>query len=923
MADPYALSYILTKLRIPAVQPRAILRPHLIELLSEESGRGFILVSAPAGYGKTTLLGEWARSLGHHDTVVVWFAIDPGDDAPSSFGAYLVAGLIETLGSTPELEHAAQLLRTSAEVDLQVILPAVINTLTLSERKCVLMLDDYHLVSSPAIHTAVAFLLEHLPNNLRIAIGSRSDPPLPLARLRAGGQMLELRAANLRFTLDETTRFLNEVMQLDLPPEMITTLRARSEGWAAGLHLAALSLTGREDKESFLESFDGSHRYLVEYLLEEVVDRQPEEVRRFLLGTSILERISAPLCEAILGPSSHSEAILAHIERANLFVVHLDDQGYWYRYHHLFRDFLQARLQKIQPDHLSALHRAASEWLATHGALREAARHVFQTRDWEYAAAFVEEHSFTMIVHSDIATIYEWCSTFPDEVLLKHPMLNIQYCLALAYSFRQQNREKVESRLRQVDQLIAGLKDRQLARELYELAAVVRTFLAMIPDATADAQELLDLANVIRGHYPDGNPGQFSGLLLTGYAYMALLDVYNAEQVLDTARQIALHEHLFFGYVEASFHLARLAHTQGNLRRAADICRLGRSEMEEQLDHAEQELPALGCLDIALGCVLLEQDQLEGAEECLLHGLELIGRQVNLYYLMTALIGLARLREVQGRPGEAKEYLARLEEAWPDLAFCTSALAIQIALRAAPGDPQALANGSAWLKDHSNFRDEDMPMPGAGPYGAAEAFYWADLASIRLQIATGDARQALSMIKHRLDIAEGLKLTTRVIELSLLEALAAAVEGDEGRAKEVIGRALGLGEEQSYVRIFDQGPEITRLVGQAAQRGNYSGYAVRLLEAIRSSQSAPFEDQRLPERLYEAPGYGWVETLSQRELEVLRLIALGASNQDIAEQLVITVGTVKSHINHLLRKLNAQNRTEAVARARLLGWLDL
>jgi LuxR family transcriptional regulator, maltose regulon positive regulatory protein len=923
MTDTFASSYILTKLRIPAIQPRSIPRPQLTELLTRESGRGFVLVSAPAGYGKTSLLSEWARFLVNHGTAVAWYAIDPGDDAAATFGAYLVAGLIQTLGITPELERAGQLLRSSAEVDLQVILPAVINTITLSESKTVLILDDYHLVSSPAIHTAVAFLLEHLPENMCIALGSRSDPPLPLARLRARGQMFEMRAADLRFTASETARFLNEVMQLDLAPEMVGALGARSEGWAAGLQLAALSLAGREDKESFLASFGGSHRYLVEYLLEEVVNRQPGEVSVFLLETSILERMCAPLCDAILGLDAQSEAILEQIERLNLFVVRLDDQAYWYRYHHLFRDFLQTHLQKTQSDRLSALHRAACEWLAPQGFLREAARHAFQTQDWEYVAAFVEEHTFTMIVHSDIATIYEWCAAFPEEVLRKHPLLNIQYCLALAYSFRRQNREKVEARLGEVDRIIAELENRQLAGELFELAAVVRTFLAMAPDATADAQELLDLTKVILDHYPEGNPGQFSGLLLTGYAHLALLDVSAAEQVLNTARQIALRERLYFGYVEASFHLARLAHTQGNLSRAADFCRQSRAEMEGLLEHAAQELPALGCLDIAQGCVLLEQNKLDEADRYLLQGLQQIGWKMNPYYLLTALVALARLREVQGRLKEANEYLTRLEETWPDTAFCTSALNILIALRAEPDDPQASARASAWLSKYSDLQDEGLPMPGIGPYGATEAFYWTDLASIRFQIATGEARTALSKIERRLDNAISHNLSTRVIELSLLEALAAAAEGDEGRSLGAIERALELGEAESYLRIFDQGLDLTRLLVQASRRSKHHRYLEKILDAVGRPESALPADHGPTGQFFEATGLGWMEPLSQREMEVLHLIALGASNQDIAEKLVLTVGTVKSHINHLLRKLEARNRTEAVARARQLGWLDL
>ncbi len=915
-------SLVLTKLRIPAQKRQLIHRPQLLELLSTGSEKGFVLVSAPAGYGKTTLLTEWARSQVDGGVTVAWYTIDASDDSAGAFRAYLIAAPTQALGPIPDLERVAEQLRSSAEADLSAILPAVINSIVACQLECALILDDYHLITSPAIHSALAYLLEHLPENLHITIGSRSDPPLPLARLRARGQMLEARAAHLRFTPDETACLLNEVMQLDLTQEMIEFLSARSEGWAAGLQLAALSLAGRRDKESFLASFSGSNRYLVEYLLNEVVGRQPEEVQSFLLSSSILERMCAPLCDALLVAGSHSGAILEQIERANLFVVPLDDQGEWYRFHHLFRDFLKARLEKSGAERVSVLHRRASEWLAAQGFLREAADHAFRAHDWEYAAAFVERHSFTMIVHSEISTIYEWCSIFPEDVMQRRPLLSIQYCLSLAYSYRRQNREKVQARLEQVDKLMDELEDRQLAGELFELSAVVHTFLAMVPDTTADPRELLSLAQKILSTHSEGDPGQFSGLLLTAYAYMALQDVNAADHALKTARKIALGERLYFGYVETSFHLARLAYTRGELHSAGEICRQGRAEMEGLLEHAEQELPALGCLDIALGCTLLEQDRLDEAGSCLRRGLELVGWKVNLYYLMTGLVGLARLGEIQRRPAEAVEPLNRLEEAWPDMAFCTRALSTLMALRGRPEDTQAQANAGAWLREHSNLLTEATPPAGMGPFGAAEAFYLVELASIRFQIAAGQAQATLPVLEHRLKIAQKHGLSGRVIELSLLEALARHAAGDEERALQALERALALGEAKGFVRIFDQGPAVVELLARTARRGVYSEYIGRLLAASGLPGTVPSGEQPGPQGLIQVTGLGLVETLSQRELEVLRLIAMGASNQLIAEQLVITIGTVKSHINHLLRKLDVRNRTEAVARARQLGWLD-
>ncbi|RPI78324.1 MAG: helix-turn-helix transcriptional regulator, partial [Chloroflexi bacterium] len=478
---------VLTKLRVPAVRSRLISRARLVDILSSENLPGFILVCAPAGYGKTTLLLEWARVLKEKGTAIAWYALDPGDDAPIPFSSYFITSFIQALGHIPELTRIAQLLRSSPEMDMQSVLASAINAIISVDRECVLILDDYHLISAPAIHSALAYLIEHRPENLRVVISSRSDPPLPLARLRARGQLLEIRTASLCFTPTETAQFLNEVMQLELSPQGVAVLDERTEGWVTGLQLAALSLSSRADKEQVLSSFTGTHRYLVEYLMDEVVNQQPENVISFLLSTSILERLCAPLCDSLLGgfalnQTTSSEAVLKQLEQANLFVVTLDDQGFWYRYHHLFRDFLQSRLDKDQPEKRNTLHRAACDWLAAHNFLREAAKQAFQTHDWEYAAVFVEQHSFTMIIHSEISTIYEWCSAFPEDVMQKHPMLCLHQSLSLAYGFRRKNRDRVEARLHQVDKLIEAMEDRDTAQGLIDLAAVVRTFLAMAPN---------------------------------------------------------------------------------------------------------------------------------------------------------------------------------------------------------------------------------------------------------------------------------------------------------------------------------------------------------------------------------------------------------------------------------------------------------
>lgn len=932
---------VLTKLRVPTARPHIVPRSRLVERLTPGAGTSLVLVCAPPGYGKSTLLIEWSQSLLRNGVAVAWYALDATDDAPAPFGGYLVASLAQALGPISELGHVAQRLRSSPEIDLQSILPAVINAVVSSDRECVLILDDYHLIGAPAIHSAVAFLLERLPENLLVVIGSRSDPPLLLARLRAQGRLLEIRAADLRFTEEETALFLNEVMRLGLSPESVAALEARTEGWIAGLQLAALSLSGRSDKESFVSSFTGRHRYLVEYLLEEVVGRQPESVQSFLRSTSILRRLCGPLCDAlvdegrttkkdegtrtsVLRPSSF---VLEELERANLFVVALDDQGDWYRYHPLFQEFLQTWLHKTQPERVAALHRAASEWHAAHGYLREAVHHALQTQDWEYAAALVEQHGVSMMLHGEISTVYEWCAAFPEAVMWGRPALCLFQSNALVLGYRRQNRGRIEARLQQVERAAAALEDKPLARLLIGQAAATRTFLAAVtPDPAVDPREQFALAQKAFDLLSEDDPARSAIALTIGYAHMALHDAVVGYQAMEEARHLSLACHNYFGVVEATFHQARLAHHQGQLRRAAEICRQGRADISAILAQPDQELPAVGCLDIALGCVLLEQGRLEEAERALLQGLDLIGWGMNPYYQMTACVVLFRLREIQGRPAEAVEYLSRLEEAWPDMAFCAQALRVMHALRIAPEDPGTLAEATTWCQAFSSSLGDDVPPPGMGPCGAAEAYYLACLAWARAQIATGHAHVAIPYLEQQLDLASTHGLTDRVIELSLIEAQARQAEGDNKRTWEAIERALAAAQPGGYVSLFDQGASLTRLLVEAAKRGIVRDYIGRILAVAGGPKTFGMgkgDGAALSGAAARSAQLEFAEPLSERELEVLRLMARGASNHEIAKQLVITVGTVKSHINHILVKLDAHNRTEAVARARGLGWLEI
>jgi LuxR family maltose regulon positive regulatory protein len=615
------------------------------------------------------------------------------------------------------------------------------------------------------------------------------------------------------------------------------------------------------------------------------------------------------------------------LEKANLFVVALDEQGYWYRYHHLFRDFLQARLNKTRPERVAALHHAASEWHASHGSLREAVQHALKTRDWDYAASLVELHGVSMMLHSEFSTVYEWCAAFPEEIMRVHPALCLFQGNALVLGYRRQNRGRIEERLQQVEQAAAALEDKQLARLLIGQAAATRTALvALTPDPAVDPREQFALAQRALAWLSEDDPARSAIALTVGYAHMALHDAVAGSKAMEEAKRLSLACHNYFGIVEAIFHQARLTHAQGQLHRAAEICQQGRADIASMLAHPDQELPALGCLDIALGCILLEQNQLEVAERDLLHGLDLIGWGMNPYYQMTACVALFRLREIQGRSVEALDTLTRLEEAWPDISFCTRGLWVVHDLRTKPEDSDTLAKAVLWSRVFLSSLGDNVPPPGMGPFGAAEAYYLAYLAWVHVQLAIGKPQVVTSYLARQLDLAEAHGLTTRVIELSLLEAQARRAVGDDQHARAALERALSVTQHEGYVRIFDQGPALTQLLceaelrAEAAQRGVYKEYIERILVAIGMPEAFYLGREGSAVRSAQTP-YG--ESLSERELQVLHLMACGATNHEIAEQLVITVGTVKSHINHILGKLEAHNRTEAVARARGLGLIEI
>ncbi|MBN1438353.1 MAG: hypothetical protein JW929_03000 [Anaerolineales bacterium] len=920
MTDLTAFSLLLTKIAVPAARPRVIPRTRLLDPGDEDPGFRLLLVCAPAGYGKTTFLTEWARRRRERGTAVAWYALDPGDDDPVLFGSYLTASLDRALGPDSTRTQISGFLRSSPDVDLRRVLPPLLNSLAQDGPDLLLVLDDYQSIQSPAIHEAVGYLLEHLPDRMCLAVGSRSDPPLPWARHRARGRLKELRADALRFSREETDLFLRDVMRMEIPADWIDILEQRTEGWAAGLQLAALSLAGPSGGESAIRSLDGSSRLLVDYLWQEVFSRQAKSVRLFLLLTSVLDRMHASLCDLITGCSDESAAVLKRLERDNLFIAALDDRGEWYRYHPLFRDFLQDRLQKEHPSRIPGLHRAAAEWHSKHGYLREAVRCAFRAGDWPFAAAMVERHGADMVMRGETAAVREWCDTFPEDEMRNHPGLCLIQSNALLLGYRERDRRKILERLTQVERTAMEMGDRRTARILMGQAATTRTFLeATTWNPEVDPRRQFDLAQTAMDLLAEDDPARSALGLTVGYAHMALQDARAGSEAMERAKELSAAGRNFFGIAEAAFHQARLAQAQGHLRQAEAICRQAHADLADLTGGAGSSLPAAGCLDLALGEVFLERDRLDEAERFFSHGLERIGWGMNPYYQMIACRGLFRLRAIQARQDDAFGFLSRLEDAWPEVDFLSRGLRIELRIRLSPQRrKRGMAEADAWDRSFSRSLDSADFLPGMGPLGAAEAYYLAYLIRTWISIAAGRSQTALAYLERQLESAATNGLAQRIMELSLLQAQALHRQGEDRRVWKALERALEAGQAEGFIHTFDQGPESQSLLAAAYRRGIYAEYVGTILSAISPSPHRPgraFEEDGLP-------GVPSPLSLSGREMEVLRLLARGNSNREIAERLVITVGTVKTHINHILEKIGAGNRTEAVARARERGILD-
>lgn len=899
---------LATKLYIPSPQPKVLLRSRLIERLQSglTSGHKLILISAPAGFGKTTLISEW---IAYCERLVAWLSLDEGDSDLTRFLTYFIAAL-QTLvaGIGDDLLGALQ---SPQLPSTEPLLTALINEIAATSGSFILVLDDYRTVESEVVDRVVTFLVDHLPPLLHLVISSRVDPPIPLARLRVRRQLTELRAADLRFTPIEAFEFLNHMMELGLSAEDLEALENRTEGWIAGLQLAALSLQGNQDAHAFIQSFTGTHHFVLDYLLEEVLQKQPESTQAFLLRTSILNRLCASLCDALLSDAAiSSQEILEYLARTNLFINSLDDERRWYRYHQLFGDLLRQRMgQYLRPEEIAAYHIRASEWYEKNGDESEAFRHAITAGNFSRAAGLAESAWRGMNESFQSAAWLGWIRQLPENVIRTRPVL----CTQIGWAFMDAgNVDASESRLRDAERCMAGPSEEMVVveetqfRALPARIAFARAYNAMVVgDLSATVkygQQAFSLA-------PEEDPfirAQARAFLAT--AYWAKGELETASNAMRDWMENSQKSGNFIFSIASATGLADILIAQGRLEEAV---RTYQQSLQVASEHGKEAQRITAHHHLGLAILYHEMGNDAAAAQYVQRALELGPQTTLVDWQYRKCLAQARLKESEGDLDTALELLDEARRLYvktpiPDTRP-VEALKARIYLKQG-----RLSKAWAWV------HKQGLAVDGETSY--LREFEHITLA--RTLIAEYQANReerffldALRLLERLLAAAEEMKRMGSVLEILITQALAYNAQGNIHQALTPLRRALALAEPEGYSRLFiDEGKAMARLLYETLSEDFEPAYIRRLLAGfpnVEQEKTAPSKGQA-----------DLIEALSDRELEVLRLIAEGLSNQEIAEKLYLSLHTVKIHARNIYGKLDVNSRTQAVARGKTLGILN-
>lgn len=899
-----------TKLVPPPIRPTLVLRPRLIEKLKEGLARKLTLVSAPAGFGKTTLIAVFVTQKNFdQDTGYAWLSLSAAENDPARFWTYFLASLA-VAGVDLALDDTA-VANISPELFMTEVINGIAQNRAMNSR-LVLVLDDYHLIRSRVVHESVTFLLENMPASMHLILTTRADPPLPLARWRGRGQLLELRQQDLRFTPAEAASFLNQTMALSLAAADVETLNRRTEGWIAGLQMAAVSLQARSDSAQFVNSFSGSHRYILDYLMEEVLSRQPDQIKQFLLQTAVLERLSAPLCQRLMmedsslapADSAHQssifnydcQAILEHLDSANLFVIPLDQERHWYRYHRLFADLLRQRLEQTAPDRVPLLHQRASAWFAEHGLQDEAIAHALLAEEFSRAADLIEDAAERMLMRSEQVTFMRWVEALPKPELAKRPSLSLYYACTLI----MEGHTSVE-----VEEVLRHVKAKEAPGEL----DLLHSLLAIYQGDGAGSIRLARKAQTQLGSERTFLWGMANWILGIAYIFHGQLD--EGWQALEQAAQLSRQAGNMAIAVSAWMRMANQAWRQGDLFHAK---RIYDQALVLATDEQERPLPIAGEPHIGLARTYYEWNDLPSALYHIELGLTLVERWREISSL-AGIVWLARIKQALGEPVAALEALERARQIavrsegtqFDDLAVAMAEAYIRIL----QGDLKAV---SAWCAERQipdSIDPEALQDPGDIIEGHLRKYEF--IIRARLYLVQQQPEPALNLLLPLQAEAQRLQRSDLQIEIQILTALAYQQLNQLIQAEEHMLKAVALGEKGRFIRIFVEAgvAEIVKRV--RVEAGGMKSYKAALLAAF---EQPPILGQAQDRSI--SPQSTLIEPLSDRELEILTLIASGMSNREIANELILSLPTIKWHTSNIYGKLGVHNRTTAVARAREL-----
>ncbi len=918
---------LVTKFAMPPVRSDLVARPRLTSQLSLGIQRPLTLIAAPAGFGKTTLLSTWLEQASLRSA---WLSLEHDDDDLTRFWSYVFAAVSRV---HPGSEASAlALLQGSAPQQLppiETVLTVWINGLAALSHEMVLILDDYHVITALSIHRSVTYLLDHLPPQLHLVIATRADPPLPLARLRTRGHLTEIRSADLRFTTEETSSFLIRTLGLNLSDEGIAALEARTEGWIAGLQLAVLSMRGRQDIPAFLKAFMGSQRYIIDYLVEEVLARQPESVQTFLLQTAILERLEGSLCEAVMGVMREDggkvsgQAVLEQVEQANLFLVPLDDERRWYRYHQLFAEALRHRLQHKQPTLVPALHLRASAWYEQQGLMHDAIHHALLANDFVQAARLIEQAAELTAKRGELATLRTWLEALPAELLRSRAELCLWHgwLLALTGQFDAAERllQDLESRLRTSTTsspptaTIGSMKPSWLdeARRPMEYSGRVAAIRAFIAFRRGDAPRTIDLALQALEQLHEDQAARGLVAWYLGIAYLWNGDLAKGSASLTEARAISQAAGNSYAAFMATFELAQMQARQGYLHRADQSYQQALELVAERGD----SFASAGPIYVGRGELQREWNHLDTAAHLLQEGITQCRQMANASIMLVGHITLVRVKQAQGDAAGADMLIQKIPQIIRSSRLSPLNTAQFTAWHARLALTQGdLALAERWIQERKLGVDDELSSPRDIEY----------LTLARVLITQHRPDEALPLLARLLHLAEREGRLGNALEILVLQALASRARGDEAGAMETLERTLSIAEPEGYIRLFvDEGPPIAHLLVQMRRHrpGDQPGsthYRERLLALLGKA----YDEEELSQSATTLPvsrTHLLSEPLSERELEVLRLIVAGYSNREIADRLVIAVSTVKWYVNVIYGKLQVESRTRAIARARELN----